>query len=140
MIILCLEFRRINFKCVNKKFNNFNKQIILFIKWSFLVLFGFNKFWKKFVFVDFWLRWKIQVRVDGSQHLTELFQRNLFDNLYVSFINIILFIPYSVEYVHLLLGSFNSVSVFTYSPQNVVEFLNVCPLWICELSPSCMLH
>ena len=32
LIILCLEFMRINFISVNKKFNNFNKQIILFIK------------------------------------------------------------------------------------------------------------
>ena len=36
-----------------KKFNNFNKQIILFIKWS--VLFGWNKFLRNFDFVDFGL-------------------------------------------------------------------------------------
>ena len=34
---------RSNFKCVNKEFIKFNKQIILFIKWAFSVLFGFNK-------------------------------------------------------------------------------------------------
>jgi len=37
---------------------------------SIISFLGFNKFWKKFVFVDFWLRWKMQVRVDGLQPLT----------------------------------------------------------------------
>ena len=42
--MLWLEFMKINFKCVNKIFNNFNKQNILFIKLAFSVLLGFNKF------------------------------------------------------------------------------------------------
>ena len=37
----------INSKCVNKKFISFNKQIILFTKCAFSVLFGFNKILKE---------------------------------------------------------------------------------------------
>ena len=76
MIILCLEFIKINFKCVNKKFNNFNKQIILFIKWAFSVILLSINFERNFVFVDFGLRWKMQVRVDCLQHLTLVKSKN----------------------------------------------------------------
>ena len=40
---------RINSKCVNKKFNNFNKQIILFIKWAFseILTLLFSGYYKK---------------------------------------------------------------------------------------------
>ena len=40
-------------------------------------LFGFNKFWKKFVFVVFLLHWKMEDRLDGLQHLTIIIEDDL---------------------------------------------------------------
>jgi len=64
---------KINFKCVNKKFNNlnnFNKQIICLENENYqfyLVSINFERYIVYFFLITIK---KIQVRVDGLQHLT----------------------------------------------------------------------
>jgi len=114
----------------------------------------FNKFLRNFDFVDFGLRWKMQVRVGGLQHLTWLIAKNgllfedlnfMFKQLFIYFLKWLdlftkatLYFPKTLKQSYWHIHFYNFIHVYLFAHKGLQ--LHIFSLWFISVRFRCKVN